>query len=555
MFVRSGIFLFLMSAGIPLAAQSPQTAPTAPVAAPTEQLSQAARLYRSGKFEAAAEQYRHVLALDPVNSVAYAGLTRTLLKERNIAEARTTINKALQSADSPTVQVALGEVEFREGLISEAEREWVNSINSGHAEGRAYLGIARVSDALSLYKRARAMLERAHELDPEDADVRKQWLDTVKLSDRIKYLEEYLYHDSADDAENRAHLQRYLEYLKARQMGPKRGCRLVSKETSTEAQLVTLLKDPQHLRGYGLEVAFGDQKAKLLLDTGSGGILINRRLAQKAGLQRLSETRIGGLGDQGDTAGYVAFAPSIKVGGLEFQDCPVEVMDRRSVGDEDGLIGADVFEQFLVDLDFAKQKLRLSELPHRPEQPSQDLGLNSEKDAPEPEDHPGSKEGDSTPPAKPHTTTGPYDRYIAPEMKSYTPVLRFGHLLLVPTQVNTEKIAKFLLLDSGAFTTQLSLNAARTVTKVHADSSMSVHGVNGEVSKVYVADEATLQFAHLRQPVKDVVVLDLKRLSDDAGFEVSGIIGFTTLRFLDIKIDYRDGLVYMEYKGPQWMVR
>jgi hypothetical protein len=140
-------------------------------------------------------------------------------------------------------------------------------------------------------------------------------------------------------------------------------------------------------------------------------------------------------------------------------------------------------------------------------------------------------------------------------MKSYTPVLRFGHLLLVPTQVNTEKIAKFLLLDSGAFTTQLSLNAARTVTKVHDDSSMSVHGVSGEVSKVYVADEATLQFAHLRQPVKDVVVLDLKRLSDDAGFEVSGIIGFTTLRFLDIKIDYRDGLVYMEYKGPQWMVR
>jgi hypothetical protein len=28
----------------------------------------------------------------------------------------------------------------------------------------------------------------------------------------------------------------------------------------------------------------------------------------------------------------------------------------------------------------------------------------------------------------------------------------------------------------------------------------------------------------------------------DMGAEVGGILGFTTLRFLDIKVDYRDGL-------------
>ena len=38
------------------------------------------------------------------------------------------------------------------------------------------------------------------------------------------------------------------------------------------------------------------------------------------------------------------------------------------------------------------------------------------------------------------------------------------------------------------------------------------------------------------------------------GADVSGIIGFATLRFLDIKLDYRDGLVFMEYKGPKWLV-
>jgi len=114
--------MFMLSA-IPVAAQSPQAAPAAAnPATPAEELTQAVALYRSGKFEAAAEKYRHILALDPVNATAYAGLTRTLLKEKNGDEARTTINRALQSADSPAVHVALGEIEFREGLISEAER-------------------------------------------------------------------------------------------------------------------------------------------------------------------------------------------------------------------------------------------------------------------------------------------------------------------------------------------------------------------------------------------------------------------------------------------------
>lgn len=537
---------------IPLTAQSPQAAAAAAnPATPGEELTQAVALYRSGKFEAAAEQYRRVLTLDPANPAAYAGLTRTLVKEKNIAEARATIDKALQSADSPAVHVALGEVEFREGLITEAEREWVNTINSGHAEARAYFGIAQVSYALSLYKRAQTMLQKAHQLDPNDSDIQKEWMGTLKLSERVKSLEEYLSHDSADDNETRSSLQRYLEYLKARQLEPKRGCHLVSKQTTTETPLLTLMEGPKYMRGYGLEVTLGDQKAKLLLDTGSSRILVSRKLAQKAGLQRLSETRIGGLGDHGDVSGYTAIAPTIKVGGLEFQDCTVDVIDKRSVGDEDGLIGADVFEDFLVDLDFGNRKLRLSELPQRPGQPSQDLGLSSGRYAAETPDREASKKDDSTPAENPAAAAGPFDRYIAPEMKSYTPVLRFGHMLLVPTQINADKVAKFLLIDSGAFTTQLSLNAAKAVTKVHTDETMSIRGVSGEVNKVYVADEATLQFARLRQLVKDVVVLDLKGLSDDAGFEVSGIIGFTTLRFLDLKIDYRDGLVYMEYEDPR----
>jgi hypothetical protein len=60
---------------------------------------------------------------------------------------------------------------------------------------------------------------------------------------------------------------------------------------------------------------------------------------------------------------------------------------------------------------------------------------------------------------------------------------------------------------------------------------------------VFRADKAILQFSHFRQENQDIIAYDLSVISKDTGTEVSGILGFTTLRMFEIKIDYRDGLV------------
>jgi hypothetical protein len=51
----------------------------------------------------------------------------------------------------------------------------------------------------------------------------------------------------------------------------------------------------------------------------------------------------------------------------------------------------------------------------------------------------------------------------------------------------------------------------------------------------------------LRQNNEDTVSFDIKRISDAIGTEVSGMLGFATLAMLEIKIDYRDGLVDFIY--------
>jgi tetratricopeptide (TPR) repeat protein len=552
----------------PLASQSdPQPSSSAQPASPAAEvppasltsanpIGEAHVFYRKGDFDHALAKYQEFLKVQPHSPDAYAGMVRVYLKEKRLDDAVQTVENGLKQTDSPRLHVAQAEVWFRQGRITEAETEWVKVINSGYPEARAYLGLARVRDAIGNYASAKKVIDKAHELDPEDPDILDEWIDTLSRAERIKYLETSLAGDNAWDTDQRADIASYLQYLKDRDKQHANPCRLVSKVTSTETPLVRLLIDPEHMRGYGLSVSLNGRKNDLMLDTGASGLLVRRGVAERAGISKITATKVSGIGKKGRRNAYVGIADSIKVGNLEFQNCPVEVMEDRSVGGEDGLIGADVFENFLVEIDFPNEKLKLSELPKRPGETEQTLTLKSENnddadnDAEAPSDMANaSADAKSTKPAP--RAAGPFDRYIAPEMQSYTRIFRFGHDLLVPTSIGKVP-QKLFLLDTGALTNFISPEAAREVTKVHGDSDTIVEGISGRVDKVYSASKAVLAFGHLRQENQDLTAFDTKPLSDDVGTEVSGFLGFVLLRFLDIKIDYRDDLVDFQFDAKRW---
>jgi tetratricopeptide (TPR) repeat protein len=546
------VLLILLTCGV-AQEPSPQVVTSQSASATASSLSEALALYRHGKLDDAVAKYQAAIQQDAKSGDGYAGLTRTYLKQEKVQEALETAQKGVSAAsESMAAHTALGEVLFRQARMGEAEEQWVKVVNSGHPDPRAYLGLSRLYDAYSLYAKARTMINRAHERDSNDPDIQRQWMGTLPRGERIKVLEGYLAGPTNDDLEQRERLQRYLDYLKARAQQPNKSCKLVSKVKATEAPLEPMLIDPRHMHGYGLKVRVNGQSSRLLLDTGASGLLINRKMAEKAGLQRVSETRISGIGDKQGPAGYVAFADSIKIVELEFQNCPVEVSEKRSVVDDDGLIGADVFSSFLVTIDFPNQKLKLSELPKRPNESEKEVSLQTaEEDDPatEPEEHgddksAAAKTAQSPPP-------GPQDRYIAPEMQSYTKIFRFGHELLIPTKIN-DTPPKLFLIDTGGFTNMISADAAREVTKVRSDPRMQIRGLSGTVKTVYSADKAVIQFSHFRQENQDLIAFDLSKISKHTGTEVSGMLGFGMLRMLTMKIDYRDGLVDFEYDAKRF---
>jgi hypothetical protein len=155
---------------------------------------------------------------------------------------------------------------------------------------------------------------------------------------------------------------------------------------------------------------------------------------------------------------------------------------------EDGLIGSDVFSSFLVDLDFPVERVRLTQLPKRPTDSTSTVALQTESDDSVLK---GEEEDTSENPDQQASSVRkePQNRYIAPEMQSFTKVYRFGHDLPVTTYVGEENAPpRLFLLDTGGFDNEINLATAREITHVHDNRLLKVKGISGDVNNVYRAE-------------------------------------------------------------------
>jgi hypothetical protein len=206
------------------------------------------------------------------------------------------------------------------------------------------------------------------------------------------------------------------------------------------------------------------------------------------------------------------------------------VLDR--IPDVDGLIGLDVFRDYLVTLDVPGFEVRLGSLPKRPdEQAGKATSLATSEDQQTPVSIADSAK----------------DRYVAPEMKDWTPVFRSQHFLIFPTSIGKAP-TKLFLMDTGASHSMISPEAAREVTVLGGNfANHEVMGVSGEVQKILVADKVAITFGGVHQVLNGLQSFDTSSFSRSTGVELAGIVGFPTLRELVITIDYRNNLVHVVY--------
>lgn len=494
--------------------------PASTTAATTpDPLANAEELMNKRQFTEATAAYQVILDKDPTSAGANAGLVRSLLRSHKLEAASAAATRAVAAAPSSAmVHVAAGDVAFRDGRFADTEAEYRAALKLDPKDARAQLGMGRMLQMVSMNKRAKDTFAKAHELAPGDGLIADYWQETLSYAEQLEAEKKAAGGHPSEGAANS------IAYLTA--LAQKKSWILASEFKPTEIKIspygkeITGVNDinrngPVSIsKGYGLGIKFNDRAgATLLLDTGASGVTIGRKLAEKAGAVKIADTWIGGIGDKGAVLSYKAWIDKINIGGVEFHNCVVTVSSKSDVADEAGLVGTDIFEKFLITLDFREHKMLLAPLPKNP-------NASGDDDAAQ-------------------------DRYIAPEMQGFTKFYRFGHDIVVPVVVNDKAVGNFIL-DTGADLNTISPRLASQVTKASADGDYTMSGVSGKVKQVLTGQKAILQFAKMRIESHDLPVFSIDNISNSEGTEIAGLIGIRTLVQMKMTLDYRDGLVNLE---------
>jgi tetratricopeptide (TPR) repeat protein len=301
--------------------------------------SEADQTFLHSDYDRAITLYQAQLLQKPGDPALTASVALVFLRQQKIKEAEDIVQKALaQNPKSTILLTSLGEIQYREGT------PWLAGTTAGDATKldpcypQLHLLNARLLRLNSYYASAAKEIATAHSLDPHNPRVRRSWLETLPVKERIAELEAYLSAGGGDDPEATKNLHFYLDYLKQQLVEPHKACRLVSDTGTATIAFAPMMRDATRIRAFGLDVKFNDHNARLQIDTGASGLVISRSVANRAGLKQFSRLETGGIGSEGRRASYTAFADDIKIGSLEFRDCQVDVIDERNVVDSDGLI-------------------------------------------------------------------------------------------------------------------------------------------------------------------------------------------------------------------------
>lgn len=480
--------------------------------------SDADKAMQAADFAKAESLYKAELAKQPGDVESELGLIHAYLQEQMVDSAAVEVANALKaSPKSAAFVTARGEVEYRKGELWNVEPTVVEAYKLDPCNGRTRLLYARVLEAQARYATAKQQYTLAHEFDPDDPEIKLAWIQTQPAAQRATELEAFLAAPNGIGPMQKAALQAQVDRLKLIKDQPGHECKLVSASPTAKIPFIRLAGYAGHTRAYGLQVDLNGTPARLQIDTRGQGLTLYRPAAEHAGLKRI------GVEDKNAVAGpmgkpdYTVLADSVKIGGLEFKDCEVNVKDASSPFDDGaGFIGMDVFSKFMVTVDFPMRSLALAPLPAKPGSTAETPNLLTIA-------------ADWDPVAG-----TPEDRYLAPDMKDYTQYYRVGHDLLLPTALSANKI-KLFVPDDGQPFTNISEPVATEVTKISVERGQKF------------ADTVSFNFAHVGQKLNGVPITDTSMASKMDGVDVAGFLGNSMLTELTLHIDYRDGLLKADY--------
>lgn len=507
---------------------------------PETNLPAAGKALDADKVDDAIQIYKKALLTNPGEPALYGALAEAYLVQLKSDDAEAELKTGVAThPHSAILETVLAKTQLQQGRPWDAQETLNRALADDPCYPEAHRTEGRLMEVISMYGSAARQYSLAHQLAPHDVDALYSFVSTFVPSQRVSEAQGFLDREKLDP-ESQTKLQKYIAQQKI-DADALADCTLTaSSPTSAMIPLLPLMANGKHMRAIGLNVDIDSHSTHLDVDTASDdGLVLSPTAAARTGLQYLGDTELHAIGGTDSVKAHRAIAKSVKIGPLEFHNCPVTVYDRKLLHavtgralDEsyDGLIPVDLLRQFLITLDLPRGELKLAPLPSFPNAHAIPFALN--------------------------TTLEWHDRYVSPEMSTYSLAYQVNKVLAVPTRITNDKNGQILLFvpETSAAHTTLTTDAARGIRKLQRDQYHETYGLAGTENDLYSVGRVNLEFAHIKLTANDTVAIDSKELGNVPGqnpMKISGLIGGNALRQCILHLDYRDGLVKLDYTpGP-----
>lgn len=423
---------------------------------------------------------------------------RGLLRAGKVSEAsRQASALAASNPGDATVHALLGDVLFRQSRFAEAQDAYRAATNDGKGLARGFWGLGRIAQLKGQTELARRHFSAAFQRDPRDPDIVLSFADAVRDNEsRATLLRNFVNLAANQDGDERKREDAAARLEIARRMGPEPLMRVLNAAESYDIKLEGYFPIGRKRTGVVLQIRLnGSRPLRMLLDSGAEGILVHQRAVRNLALERLADSSIGGLGRNGGVAGEVALARSVSAGPLTWENCLIRITPEAVVPGADGIIGLDMFRNFLVQLDFRQQILRLRSFPV--ERPPESAAA------------------------------------------SLTTFYQVQHFLLVPTLINGKGEGYFMIDTGSSFGAVISPEAAWLIQPREA----AVQGAGGLVEDAFSTSPIRVSVGAQEWLDPAPVTMNLARMSQTQGVEIRGIIGYPLLQNSVVTINYRDSLI------------
>ena len=408
-----------------------------------------------------------------------------LLLRDQIQQVESRLAAAPKNAENTAFQ---GEVEYRKGHFEEAERLYRSALQMNEKTARAHFGLGKL--ALAKLKSADAvkLFSRAIELDAKEPIYYFYISDALTLERKTKDAEQALQAYlklNPTDPDRVPMAKAALEIFAAF-----RGVEVGQIEAPAQpapipfTKLLGLLFTEVRINGQG--------PYRFLIDTGATQTVITEKLATKLGLKKISTNIMHGVGGEGKVDSPVFRVDSVKVGDVTLKNLPLGTLSNPVLEQFlDGIIGTPMLADFVITIDYPGDKLLLAKK--------------------------------------------------APETGTVIPVWCFSGLMLTPVEVNGQHKGNFLI-DSGADNTLLAHSMAGNLgvnkNTPGARINLPIGGIGGLDDGILMVPAVTLKTLVETKKYDMLMALELKDMSSLIQTELSGVLGYDSLKDYRVTLDY-----------------